>query len=112
MTRSGWQSTEALRNLARIFTETGGDAAAIAVLCRGGWECLFSSESFAADPPANAEDFAIKFSAGAYYPQRAARERRTGTAHGNGATGSAGSAPLTYTAALFETPIDVYGRLF
>ena len=80
MTRSGWQSTEALRNLARIFTETGGDAAAIAVLCRGGWESLFSAESLAADPPANAEDFAIKFMAGAYYPQRAARERRTGTA--------------------------------
>ena len=55
--------------------------------------------------PANAEDFAIKFMAGAYYPQRAARERRTGTAHGNGATGSAGSALLTSTAALFEAPL-------
>ena len=64
-----------------MFTETGGDAAAIAVLCRGGWELLFSAESLATVPPANAEDFAIKFMAWAYYPQRAARERRTGTAH-------------------------------
>ena len=74
--------------LEKCFTDNGGDAAAIAAACR----C--SAESLTVSPPASANDFAIKFLDGAYFPQLdaallALEEGRTGTAHGGGATGKA-----------------------
>jgi len=49
-----------IANLAKIYTDNAGDAAAIAAATG----CL--AEKLTASPPANADDFANKFLAGAY----------------------------------------------
>ena len=100
---------EMIRSLAKLFTDNGGDAAAIAAACG----C--SAESLTVSPPASAHDFANKFLDGAYFPQLdaallALEEGRTGTAHGGGGTGTANGNGTNSATVLMRVVTDIPAR--